>query len=839
MAVFNPAVPNTNDPNWLGWSKAISQPGADTSTGELLTSVAGVTGDAIKLAGYAMDEGVKNIAYDSTRKLQDEYTSSLEKADIAIRVADAANGYPAGQGTPTDVSSQSKRRSVIDAPPAEVTQEEIKRLPQDLSVLQSARANGKISNTAYEGRLVALAKDLRARYPGQRDLIDEEISKVSQRDVANKYINSILGDINSFANSGKEEDKQVRTEILNIMKLGVPGADKLWTMYVTGQLGPPSVAMPKIMSVAGPAHQIDLQLKISEKRRAERKGLDADTARDVEDEANTFLKGSSTNFFNAFHLMAGAPSADEIATIIQRANAGEIKLSDEQAQTLRATIQQQAIAASKAADDFFNQRGPDGRSRLSILGAPKVEELKKWHMNRFTEVADLIGNKEYGRAYTSMNMIRAQGDSDKARLLTDPEMGQMFRLSKALDTLGLDDNTKKFFQGMLQSKTVEQYKPWLTSAALKMVTQPDSATGVVNTLKQQAADLQKRTENANTPAIAKTQDALISSIEEIANPSNKDLKAKRNLAKAAFDPSNLGLLTMYKEDAYEWTSGGQRKFVPGKFSIFNRLYSEDMTKAMRQVGGQEWEQYKDLAKQMGFRELMGPTLRDLTRMSQDFPGVKIGWDSKAGLFKYEDDFGGPNQQFPATPTERLIIKQKIDRLNGMLSKVNLIAKEEGIDPSTMTLGWMKEFGVDVGKLPGLPAKMMQEIIRTKELEGTARPSTFKEESYTGRPARAKPPGAFDGRYPTAPGIRDQRLPYNEESAPSSGVVGSSLAEFLASPATALAKRPQNAPAASKTPKRGNSLNLGDSAEVVSVEEVPEGMSPAELIQEQNRRVRGR
>lgn len=800
MAQFNPQVPNTNDPNWLGWSKSITQPSADTSTGELLSTIGTGIAEGAKVADNLVKWGVEDQTYDKVRALQSEYTSSLEKADISTRLAAVQGG---GAGTPT-IPLAKGPKSVYDQPPTDLlptgtnsqAPNELRRLPSDLSMLDSARGNNKLSETAYIGRLDALAKDLRARYPGYRDYIDKEVERVSGVNPANAYIKSILGDINSFATAGKEADKQVKTQIIDGMKMGVPGMDQVWQDYTSGRLGSPDEAMPKIMRTIGPAHTVELQLKLSAARRKEREGTDQDTTRDVEDDANKVLRGKAVNFFNVLHLRSGAPTAEQISQIITQANSGEIKLDETQALALSRTIRSQKSVASAEFDDYLNGVGPDGRSRLSILGN-KAGELKKAHLSRFDEVADLIEHKEYGRAYSTMNDIRAQGDEDTKRLLNDDEMGQSFRLSKTLDKMGLDKYTKEFAQGILSSKVGPEFQPWLNKAGKLMITQEGSANGVVNTLKSQVEELQKKTQGANTPAIAKTYDGLISSIEFIADPKNNDLQAKRNLAKAAFDPSNLGLLTKFNED-----TGSGANFKPGKYSIFNRLYSEDMTAAMKKVGGPEWEMYKDLSKQAFGRELFGPALKDLTRLSTDYPGVKVGWSTDSHQFVYKDDFAPSNEPFPASPTQRLAIKSKIDKINFSLSKVANIAKAEGTDIDAYLLNELKTQGVDIGKLPGIPEQMAREIVKARTEEDTkasefqkkygSTPTTKKEQKIpnTGGP---RPNPFSTGRG----GVGDRALPYDIEQAPSSG----SLGEFLKSPVGILPALRNNAPVTSTTRPR--------------------------------------
>ncbi len=862
MAIFNPQVPNTNDPNWLGWSKSISQPQPDTSTGDALSSIGSSLSLGVHAADALVKDFVKDTTYDQTRKIVDDYTSTLEKADISTRIAAAAKGVGPGtaseteQGTVDNTELSGARRQPAgtpfsslpgsgglpptnQAPPAD-----LKSLPQDLGILNSARGNGKLSNTAYIGRLDALAKDLRSRYPGYRDYIDQEIHKVSGVNPANAYISSLLGDINSFANAGKAEANKVRDFIIGEMKEGTLGplGPALMQSYLTGGLGNPSEALVKVMQVAAPARQLKYQLELSKARRAERVGTDEDTRRDLEADASKIMDGHAINYFNALHVVSGAPTSEKISEIARKAAAGEIKLDDVQNQALERAVRAQKVEMNKAFDDFLNQTGPDGRPNVTILGTERANQLKKFHASRFDDVADLIGNKDYGTAYSNMHTVRAMGEDDKYKILTSKELGMVARIDRAISSMGLSDESKKLFQANLQANLPAKFGEWLKKANQEMALQPYTAQGIVSTLKQQADDLKKRASEQGLGGVelAKTYDQLFSTIEQITKI--KDPLIREGLAKAAFNEGNIGLLNSVPDDKFEQTPGGMVKFIPGKYSLYNRMFSPDMTKTMKQMPQERWIEYKDLGEHLIARELFGPSFRQLSDMSPD-SGVIIGWNTEKNQIKYQftntSDLRGPIQ---VSPERRAQVKQTIDRMNLALSNYANIAKEEGIDVSTFLLDTLKRNGVDLGKIPGIPAELTKEIIRAKEAEAQGESKRQKEYGVT-PPKPAFNPFKLDSTIPATnpnvlvprgspstliedvkglgsrvkdkllkgPGpIRpptafpDAALPYNEESpgVPSSGVL-SDVGSFLASPGRATAGIRNNAPAASKTRTKGN------------------------------------
>lgn len=826
MAVLNPQIPDTNDPNYLGWSKAISDPKPDLSSASVIEGISTGIDATAKGLDFIFKDTAKNEAYDRSREIMDQYTDKLQQAKTAITT---------GNGTPT--GNITNRQAVYDAPsdimsaPDEVSGAkklpgEIQNLPQTLETLDSARKNGKLSATAYDGRLEAMLKDLRAKYPGYREEIDKESERVTGRNAANQQIISLLGDINSFVDQKKELDKAVRTEIINGHHLGIPGMDVIMQKYQSGQLGSPEQAMAKVMSVTGPARTLELQLKLKKMAREERQGVDTDVQRDTEDEANKAAQGQVYNYFNSLHLNQGSPTVAQGMDIIKRANAGEpgYTLSEVQTDAMGKAIMTQKAFAEKSLNDYFDTVGRDGRSIRAILGATKVEQIKKAHLDNFDLVKDLIYNKEYGRAYSTMNTLRAMGNEDVKTLVTDKDLGETIRMSKAFKASGLDDKTEQLFQGELGKGLQTKFNEFYKNKSSKFVLQPDSPAGVVSTLKGAVEELKAKTGNAGTPQTAMTYDRMINAIEYIADPKNTDRQAKYNLAKAAFSDGNVGLLTKFDEDQKIRNPDGTTTYKPGKFGVFNRLYSPDMTKAMKDLGGESWDNYRGIAHQLWGRELFGPMLKDFDRMTTSYPGIKVGWSTDSHAFVIKHDFAKEGE-IPASPLQRQVIDDKIQRLNVSLGNLANIAKTEGTDVDAFLLNMLKQHGVDTGKLQGIPKQMSDEIIRARtEEQGQAADFNKRFNLPADTPSRDQkikkgtipPPSPFRP-YPSPEAVGRSPLPYNEENAPSSGnIAPADLSSWLSSPAGQVASARNNAPVASAARPRGTptagkrrSINLSD------------------------------
>lgn len=816
MAIFNPNVPDTNDPNWLGWSKSVTQPQPDTSTGETLSNIGSGFKEAVTASDALLKENTQDLARAGATKLQEEFTSNLEKNDISIRIAAAAGpggrptaGGSGGPGVPVTGNSTSTK-AVYDAPPIsllapnpqENQPRELQNLPSNLEALDSARGNGKLSDTAYTGRLVALAKELRSRYRGYEEYIDNEIHKVTGINPAHHYINSLLGDLNSFVNIGKEVDTKIRNELWQ--HLGLPGVDAILSKYNAGGFGSPRDAEPLIMSALAPTLAIKKQLEMRKALREDATGQREEVAASTENEVNTALRLQSVTAFESLHLLQGQPTAQQISKLITDVNSGALKVTDEQAQHLAGGVRSLKFQADQEMERYLNTQGKDGRTIRTILGDTKVNALKTSHLKQFDDVADMLNSKEYGLANRAMNTLRAQGNDDTLELVSQPELGKSMRMLKTIHNFGSDKITKEALQTILEGGLGNKFQEYIKLKQGEMVTQPGAAEGKPSTLNEAITTLQQRTSNPAGPSfskaeVAKTTESLLKNIDII--PKITDPRVKEGLATAVFDPKNLGLLTKFDEDQYK-----DGRFIPGKFSVFNRMYDEEMTKTLRGLGGQHWENYKDLGKQMWGRELFGPFLQRFTNASanpiQDNPDVRITYDSDN--FKLKAILTGPPSA--ARDNFKNYLQSNFDRLNNSFGKVANIAKAEGTDPNTMMLGWMREFGVDVGRLPGIPQKILDAIVTSKQEE-----TKTQEEQDKRYGAKPKP------KSDNTPMIRDKALPYNEEQAPSSGNLGGgSLSDWLAHPAGVVAQTRNNAPAASSVASRGivgagkrRSINLSD------------------------------
>src|SRR6185295_10149010 len=172
------------------------------------------TVDFLGKAGVqVVKKDIENKVYEIADRERQAYTDVLEK-------------IKAGTGV----------KSILDANASmDTTQSpaEVAALPDTLSALTGARDSGKISGTYYQSRLLAAAKDLRAKYPGFREEIDQAFSKVTGSVPANAYIHSLTMDINRAASSQASQKNNMLHFIRSNMDT-IPNAPQVYNDYDKG-----------------------------------------------------------------------------------------------------------------------------------------------------------------------------------------------------------------------------------------------------------------------------------------------------------------------------------------------------------------------------------------------------------------------------------------------------------------------------------------------------------------------------------------------------------------------------------------------------------------------------
>src|SRR5258706_3269083 len=194
----------TREDNWLGWSRAGQQPRGDQG-GEI----------AGKAIGSAL-ENVGKIGGDITKAYAKSGAEDILNEDTA-RLEGIAGSLGIDQGSLLGARGQADDPN--KAP------QEVMNAGTTIENLQSSKANGAMSNTYMDARILQFQKDTRSKFPFFRAQFDEGVREATGvAHTANEYLQKLLADINSFL-TAKDTTKNA---IISEAKTMLGGSEAGW-----------------------------------------------------------------------------------------------------------------------------------------------------------------------------------------------------------------------------------------------------------------------------------------------------------------------------------------------------------------------------------------------------------------------------------------------------------------------------------------------------------------------------------------------------------------------------------------------------------------------------------
>src|SRR5574337_995993 len=198
MPTFNPQVPQANPEEFLRYSQGTHTIPVDKSTGILLDTAGNAISGVASLADQIVKQTISSDIQKGVDQQQSQFTGQLENTAKSMGISTGNQGMDI---LPTGDQTQNIPAGITNG---------LNRI-NSLSNGITNGAGNKINDTLYSANITSIAKQLRAQYPGYRDYIDTEISKVSGMPVANAYYKNLMQDINS----GLQNQKSLMEKPIN------------------------------------------------------------------------------------------------------------------------------------------------------------------------------------------------------------------------------------------------------------------------------------------------------------------------------------------------------------------------------------------------------------------------------------------------------------------------------------------------------------------------------------------------------------------------------------------------------------------------------------------------
>lgn len=713
--IFNPDVPDVQPTNFLGWSKSIEQPKSDESgkyfgeANKIRLAGAGEALDtAVGIADTYMKEGIiKPDIRNQVDTVRDSFTAGLDATKQAFLTKAGVNSMPGSNpGGGGEDSQEDGAHSLAGTASQQSVPQGISNGLGIASKVQDALASKKISETYYYGQLNSISKDMRSRYPGYRDYIDQEISKITGVNPANKLMESIRDDIQHTAQALATNKDKIQTHL--DANLGEPGIAAIANAHQNGTITSEYARLKLGEALSGKAIYED------KKREIELRGLTRKDEQQPNQETyyNRITKVASQAYEGA--LVGFGQNADmKIIDLVDKVQRGQITLSEPDAlalqQKMHAVLMSTASYMRQDADTFE----PGQRSMTNKMGGPEErDKLIGAALSDHRAIADAFASKDVGLALSSLRRATAIGHEDQIRLLEDPTVGSYVRMRNLLKGNGLPDvmlndlDKRALASGVdkaVQNLSLEQYQQMRTQTNVSQPGAPVTANAQLDrAIKFKITD----------PTYF---NSYLKQAKDIADPT-VDRTTKENLATTFYNPLNLPLLDKIKSADY--IDPATNRFVPGKYAAYNTLTGREITKEIVKLGPQFVADYKSTTETW-FSTLFRDDMVKLGEL-QNTPGLQVRWSDGA-----KEQLGWKAYDSSGKPVVGPI-KVRLDRINMALSNQGHIEESTGGNINAYLVELMKSNGLDTTKMyKAVESARPQEIKAGAERAIKAAPSVAK------------------------------------------------------------------------------------------------------------------
>lgn len=655
MVAFNPTEPKQYDydPSFIGYSKAIEQPKPDTSKGKLLAGVGNVLDSAVNTANDLEQMYIKDKIQTGVDAERGKNTSELERLNIAARYAQATGDIQTDASAPPGTD-------IITTPSKTTQPAALASLPGKVDTLVTARNKG-YSETAYWGRINALASQMNNMFPGQKDYISSVFEKAGAGQSANKYMASLLGDINSFAAKQDAEHNKIEGLIIEEARRGTnPG--KL--MALKQAWDEKRASNNDVIGFVARENGWRAKMEENKALREDRKGELGENADSAKRDAEFTANHAALQGLDSYEMTTGFRKEIDAAIAGGQPPDGRPMMSQQHAQDIAAKLmsQKENVIRDAIAESHSKGHYQYGNS----------DEMDKTIRDRVSSVWDpyvaLIKDQQFGLATMATRAAKNMTDETVRRTLEIPGFGEWLAKSKTLGELGGKDLQTAFYKNAQQGKLPEQLKTYNEMNLMDVFNtgKPFKKTSEEIVNKHLADD--------NPAKAAELLQGDLRTLDVIGDPKISS-QAQYNVAMAAFGPNNQGFIDTIARD-YVVPEGkpGAGRMVPGKFAAWQRMTSPGVVGGLQELS----KTHPDVvpaALEWGTNEF-AKLFQDEVKNLQSFPNTVLRYDPEAHQFRVE-----PGDQVFQTPETRRavdIANRQLYALNGGLQNY---ARILGLDSS--------------------------------------------------------------------------------------------------------------------------------------------------------------
>lgn len=539
--------------------------------------------------------------------------------------------------------------------------EEIGKAEKNLKRLNNAYQRGAVSESAYWARMESVSRQLRARYPGHRDYIDQRVSNIAGGKPANQIVRGLMEQASAQRNAAGQGEKDRLQYLEAITKAGLykPGMENLGYMELLQTTGPMYAERQKIDMMKA---QIDLA-------REQNKATGELAARAAKQSINLQMMDTLSNVTSPM-----GKTYQEITSKIREINTSGKELSADEQTMLRASF-------SQLKQDFLSK----AQEGLFQFGADITEEQRKEALAPatafFQNIEEGLVNKDTGALTRAVNRLEAMKTGAEIKLYqTAPELEAVAAMNKAL--------------GPQAAAIVLGSSDKLNSAYLKVLVDDSivDAFGKKTPIKQ-VFDANNSRDSTNAAVVNRT--VLDTTLSILTDPSiSPDVKAEA--ADRLYGEGNAGFITT--------------RNPADRMELFRRMVNQDTFNAVKlaaQKDPEVMENYKGWARDT-FLKMTRLQANTIKRMSEGDADL-IKFNQKTGMLEVAapvETGASPRSNSPTQERNQRIREARpiVNEFNSLIAGISPVLKEDGKEVSEYVTAVLGNLGVTVPKTP-LPGQM--------------------------------------------------------------------------------------------------------------------------------------
>lgn len=580
MAKITQDVRPTNDPSYIGASREPDRQHPNKSLGILFEGI----GEGIAGVANVMDN-------ENQVRITDELYNGVDPIRNAqgVDTAIATDGDLWGQGRQgtREVVTGEERYPLtrLNRPPnAEV-------MDRSVATLTEAWKQGKVSDTAYYSRLESLSRQVRSRYPGYREQIDQKIQQITGVNPANALRREVLQEYNTkaqAARSAMDDEQKFYERHLEDLPADFEKRKQSGNPYsyteVRQYVGEKVRERQEITDIKS-------SMELDSKRKTLSKEQAVDGARDIVDRvSNRLFRESST-----------AAGWKDFEKRVLEASKNGTKLTPEDQQKFETELNRFRAAYELAFDNTISETKYGQRSlRAHIADENEVKKLREGYMARWEVMKNALLDGQMGVFGAAQRAIEAEQTYGYRKLVPTGSL-----LDK-LAIIGKVPGGKEAAAALMARSEV--FGPVLDTILNTQIADRVSGEG---SFKSQLGDLRKIKGTGNKNQFSTAIDEAVRGVTDPNSP-----EVRQGHAKALYGPAEAGTLEAFAKD--------------DQVKVYTRLVNPNVTNALKN-DPEAFKMYSEWAGK-SFVGLMTTHMQMVDRTNKSGGLYQIQWDEATKSF---------------------------------------------------------------------------------------------------------------------------------------------------------------------------------------------------------------